>query len=96
MGFDMASRSRSSERDELSVDPTLAERLHDGPIQSLTAGSMWLLLARRKATDPEIESLLEKAQDSLAAGIRDIRRIMDGRDPMGRDPEPRSVEKDAS
>lgn len=68
----------STDLDGVVLHPTVSGRLHDGPVQSLTAGSMWLLLARKRITDPDVLTLLEKAQTAFSEGIRDLRRIMDG------------------
>ena len=54
----------------------LARRIHDEPIQSLTAAGLWLLVARKRSNDPDQLELLDKAQDALAGSIRSLRQIM--------------------
>ena len=69
-----AARSGSSDGDELRI---IAERLHDGPIQNLTAAGLWLVTIRRQITDPAQSEILETIQRAVTHSIGNLRAIMD-------------------
>lgn len=73
----------------LSEPRVIAERLHDGPIQSLTAAGLWLVVVRRQITDPEHAALLEKAQAAVSLSIGSLRELMSE---LGDQREPEALE----
>ena len=54
----------------------LAEDIHDGSIQALTAAGLRVQLLRRRATDAALRGLAEDAEAAVAAATNDLRGLM--------------------